>query len=174
MSGLALAVREMENECEWYRKMLEINKNTTRGIRRGEHSVDAYDVSSNRGIVFQHSDISPEDVTSRESITELDWILDTTGQFCCMWDEIACCEIPSGGWEKAIHICRNNVILDTGMTEWILLDDKRSFFIEIDDKTRCMWIGKPITLEEVIEITCLKNTLTEGGKEKVNGRCNKS
>ena len=157
---------------EWHKKMLEVNKHNTRETKRKKHFVDAYDASSNRGIEFQHSPISPEDIISRENTTELDWIFDVTNQYSCIWDEIAFCEISSTNWEKAIPVCKNKVILDTGKKEWILLTDKRSFYIEIDGKKRHMWIGQPITLEKVIEITCLKNTLTDEGKKKLQAEAN--
>jgi len=150
---------------EWHRKMLEMNRHDTRETKREKHFVDAYDASCKRGIEFQNSSISPQDINSRDSATELDWVFNTTGQYCCVWDEIALCEIPSNNWEKAVPACKNNVILDTGKKEWILLKDRRSFYVEIDNKKRHMWIGKPITLDEVVEITCLKNTLTEAGKK---------
>ena len=152
---------------EWHKKMLEVNKHNTRETKRKTHFVDAYDASSNRGIEFQHSNISPEDIISREETTELNWIFDVTEQHCCIWDEIAFCEIPSNNWEKAVPECKNNVILDTGKKEWILLKDKRSFLVEIEGTKRHVWIGEPITLDEVIEMTCLKNTLTDDGKEKL-------
>ena len=171
---------------EWHKKKLEVNKHNTRETKREKHFVDVYDASSNRGIEFQHSPISPQDIISRENTTQLDWVFDVTVQYCCIWDEWAFCEIPSNNWEKAIPVCKNNVILDTGNKEWILLKDKRSFRIEIEGVARHMWIGKPITLHEVIEMTCLKNTLTEEGKGRlqystnmemvpiVYGRCKKS
>ena len=116
---------------EWHKKMLEVNKHDTRETKRKKHFVDTFDASSNRGIEFQHSNISPEDIISREKTTDLDWIFDVTKKYCCIWDEIAFCEIPSNNWEKAVSVCKNNVILDTGKKEWILLKDRGSFYIEI-------------------------------------------
>ena len=119
-----------------------------------------------RGIEFQYSDISPEDIISREKTTELDWIFDVTKQYSCIWDEIAFCEISSTNWEKAIPVCKNKVILNTGKKDWILLKDKRSFYIEINGRKRHMWIGQPITLEKVLEITCLKKQMMKEGNKK--------
>lgn len=159
--------RKICSESEWYQKMLHVNKHNTREIKINHHFVDVYDSSGNRGIEFQHSNISPDTIISRELTTQLDWIFDVTSQFCCIWDEFAFCEIPSNNWEKAIIECNNHVILDTGCKEWIHLVDKRSFTLNIEGVTRHMWIGKPLTLEEVVELTCLKNTLTKEGKEKL-------
>ena len=130
--------------------------------------IDAYDISSNRGVEFQYSDISPEEIINRENATKIDWIFDTANQYCCIWDEIAFCEIPSNNWERAISVCKNNVILATGRKEWILLQDTSSFFVEIEGKKRHVWIGKPIKLDEVIEITCLKNTLDSRRKKNTS------
>ena len=57
---------------KWHKKMLEANKFNTRETKREEHFVDAYDISSNRGIEFQHSNISPKDIISRENTTNQD------------------------------------------------------------------------------------------------------
>ena len=116
-----------------------------------------------RDVVFQHSPISPNDIISRENTTKIDWIFDVTKQYCCIWDELAFCEIPSNNWENAIPVCKNNVILDTGKKEWILLIKKQSLLIEIEGVKRHMWVGKPILLKQVIEITCLNKE----GKRKL-------
>ena len=77
------------------------------------------------------------------SVNQNNLIFDVSNQYCCIWDEIAFCEISR--WEKDIPSCKNDVILDTGKKEWILLTDKRSFYIEIKGVRRNMWIGKPIS-----------------------------
>ena len=152
----------------WHKKMLEVNKYKTRETKREKHFVDTYDASSNRGIEFQHSPIDPKEIISRDNTTDLDWIFDVTKQYSCIWNGIAFCEIPSKNWEQSVPVCKNNVILDTGKKEWILLShDRRSFCIEIDGMKRHVWIGRPITLDKMIEITCLKNTLTDIGKTEL-------
>jgi hypothetical protein len=147
-----------------HRKMRAVKKGTK--TPKQKHFIDAYDPITKSGIKFQYTDISPQDIINQEKgNTKLDWIFDTTNQHCCIWDEIAFCEIPSNNWEEAISVCKNNVILDTGRKEWILLQDKRSFCIETEGKKMRVWIGKSVTLDEVIEITCLKNTLDPAGKK---------
>ena len=118
-------------------------------------------------IEFQQAPISADDIIRREKTTELGWIFDVTEQYCCIWDELAFCEIPSNNWEKAVPVCKNNVILNTGKKEWILLKEKQSLFVEIEGVKRHMWVGLPIPLDEVIKMTCLKNTLDKEGREKL-------
>jgi hypothetical protein len=103
----------------------------------------------NRSMEFQNSPISPEDIIKREKTSKKDWVFDVTKQYCCIWDEIALCEITLNNWEKSILVCKNKVILNTGKKEWILLKDKRSFLIEIEETKRHMWIGEPISQAEV-------------------------
>ncbi len=171
------------SECNKYdsREYLTINPKTSR-----KHFVDVYDISTNRGLEFQHSPISSESIQSREETTKLDWIFDVTSQYIAIWEELIMCEIPTKNWEQAVTACKNKVFLHTGKKEWILLEDRRSFHIEIENKKRNVWIGKIQTFEDVIRQTCLKNTLLPKGKqfltssqeiERVGilyGRCNDS
>jgi len=135
-----------------------VNPNSNR-----EHNT--FDIITNRDVEFQHSVISIESIKSQEETTDTDWIFDVTDKYTCIWCDLAVCEIPNSNWENAVKACNNNVILCTGKKEWILLEDRESYTIEIEGKKRNVWIGKIITIDDVIQRTCLKNMFTEEGKK---------
>jgi hypothetical protein len=141
------------------------------------------------GIEFQNSPISVEAIQSRDATTYLDWIFNVENQFIrrVQIGNRIVCEIPHDNWEKAVKAVKNRVYLYTGYKEWVLLEDRETYHIEIDGKQRNVWIGKVCLFEKVYEDTCLQNMLTQEGityfqentkeLEKVriiNARCKKS
>ena len=132
-----------------------------------KHIVDSYDSLNDMGIEFQNSPISVEAIQSRDATTYLDWIFNVEKQYIRkvkIGNKIVC-EIPHDNWEKAVKAVKNSVYLDTGCKEWILLEDRESYHIEIDGKRRNVWIGKPCLFQKIYDDTCLQNMLTKEGLE---------
>jgi hypothetical protein len=154
-----------------------------------KHIVDAYDDINDVGIEFQHSPISVEAIQSRDATTHLDWIFNVTGQFMRkvkIGNRIVC-EIPHSNWEDAVKAVKHTVYLFTGFREWILLEDRETYRIEVDGKIRNVWRGKPYSFQKLYDDTSIQNMLTAEGlayfdgitaeMEKVPiiyGRCKKS
>jgi AAA domain len=132
-----------------------------------KHIVDVFDASDKTGVEFQNSPISIDAIKSRDETTFVDWVFNVEAQYIRkieIGDKIAC-EIPHDNWENAVKVVKNNVYLYTGSNEWILLEDRESYRIEIEGKLRNVWLGSPCSFEEVYETTCLHNTLTKEGKD---------
>lgn len=155
---------------EWHKLFSNANNKETTEIRRSNpinnknHFVDVFDEKNNQGIEFQHSHISKESILSREETSKIDWIFDVTNKYTCIWNDIGVCEIPSNNWEDAVKHCKNNVFLCTGKKQMFHLKNRDSYRIEIDNKVRNVWICDIISLDDIINLTCLKNTLTIDGK----------
>lgn len=137
-------------------------------IRKREsvkHIVDAYDSHNDMGIEFQNSPISAEAIQSRDATTYLDWIFNVETQYIrkVQIGRRVICEIPHGNWEVAVKTVKNSVYLYTGRREWIFLEDRERYHIEVDGVRRNVWIGKPCTVEKLFEDTCLENVLTQEG-----------
>jgi hypothetical protein len=142
-------------------------------IRRTEfikHIVDGYDKETNYGIEFQNSKISTDDIISRDTTSEIDWIFNVEKQYIrkVTVGNIVICEIPHENWEKAVKVVRRNVYLYTGYNEWIWLVDRESYRIETENCTRHCWIGEICTFNEVMENTCLNEIMTDEGKLCLN------
>jgi hypothetical protein len=132
-----------------------------------KHIVDVFDPSTNTGVEFQNSPISVEAIRSRDATTFVDWIFNVESQYIRkveIGDKILC-EIPHDNWENAVKSVVNNVYLYTGSSEWVLLEDRESYRVEVEGKLRNIWLGSPCSFREVYETTCLHNTLTREGKE---------
>jgi hypothetical protein len=165
-------LNEIKNRnSEWHDTLSSrIKQNNREKVRKkesgGKHIVDAFDPILNRGIEFQHSQISVEDIESRDSTTNLDWIFDVTKQYIRKINigKYAICEIPHDNWEKAVKKCKNDVFLYTKYKEWLWFKTSRSHFrIEVEGVTRNVWVCRVITFEELLEKTCLKNIITPEG-----------
>jgi hypothetical protein len=142
-------------------------------IRTGEsvkHIVDAYDPLNDMGIEFQNSPISVEAIQSRDATTHLDWIFNVENQYIrkVQIGNRIICEIPHANWELAVKTVKNNVYLYTGYKEWILLEDREPYRIEIDTVQRNVWIGKPCSFQKIYDDTCLQNMLTQEGLTHFN------
>ena len=72
------------------------------------------------------------------------------------------CEIPDG-WENALNAIKNTVYLYTGSSEWIQLDDRESYHVEVEGRRRNVWIGKIRYFQNIHDDTCLQNMITEEG-----------
>jgi hypothetical protein len=122
------------------------------------------------GIEFQNSPISEEAVKSRDDTTYLDWIFNVENQYLSKVEigNLVVCEIPHDNCEKAVKVVKNNVYLYTGYRDWILLENKDSYNIEIGGKRRNVWIGKPCIFKDVFQSTCLQNMLTPEGEKYYN------
>jgi hypothetical protein len=147
-----------------------VQSNAREVIRKRDdvkHIVDVFDASDNTGVEFQNSPISVEAIRSRDATTFIDWIFNVESQYMRkveIGDKILC-EIPHDNWENAVKVVTNNVYLYTGSNEWILLEDRESYRVEVEGKLRNVWLGSPCSFREVYETTCLHNTLTDEGKE---------
>jgi hypothetical protein len=143
------------------------NREVVRKKNNGKHIVDAYDALNNKGIEFQNSSISEDAIKSRDETTYLDWIFNVENQYLRKVEigNLIVCEIPHNNWENAVKVVKNKVFLYTGYTDWILLENRDSYHIEIEGKRRNVWIGKPCCFQDVYETTCLQNILTSEGKK---------
>ena len=153
----------------WHNKLSGLIEQESREVIRKnntvKHIVDAYDSLNDMGIEFQNSPISVEAIQSRDATTHLDWIFNVENQYIrkVQIGNKIICEIPHDNWEKAVKAVKNSVYLYTGYKEWILLEDRESYHIEIDKKRRNVWIGKPCSFQKIHDDTCLQNMLTEEG-----------
>jgi len=180
-------VKDTHVECEkntlervrdndtWHNKLSGLIEQENREVVRKsddvKHIVDAYDSLNEMGIEFQNSPISVEAVQSRDATTHLDWIFNVENQYIRkvqIGNKIVC-EIPHDNWEKAVKAVKNNVYLYTGYKEWILLEDRENYHIEIDNKRRNVWIGKHCSFQKIHDDTCLQNMITEEGLEYFQG-----
>jgi flagellar biosynthesis GTPase FlhF len=142
-----------------YREVIRTNNNI-------KHIVDAYDSLNDMGIEFQNSPISVESIQSRDATTYLDWIFNVENQYLrkvIIGNKIIC-EIPHDNWEQAVKAVKNSVYLYTGKKEWIILEDREAYHIEIENKIRNVWIGEPCSFQQIYDDTVLQNMLTEEGK----------
>jgi len=180
-------VKDTHIECEkntlerirdndtWHNKLSclieQENREVIRKNNTVKHIVDAYDSLNDMGIEFQNSPISVEAIQSRDATTHLDWIFNVENQYIRkvqIGNKIVC-EIPHDNWEKAVKAVKNTVYLYTGCKEWILLEDRENYHIEIDKKQRNVWIGKPCSFQKIHDDTCLQNMLTEEGLANFQG-----
>jgi hypothetical protein len=65
------------------------------------------------------------------------------------------CELPDW-WEK-VNAVEKSVYLYTGFLEWILLDDRETYDVEVEGVRRKVWIGKIRYFEHVNENESLQN-----------------
>lgn len=176
-------VKDTHNDCEintlerirdndtWHNKLSSyINQESREVIRENnniKHIVDAYDNFNDMGIEFQNSPISVDAVKSRDETTYLDWIFNVENQFMrkVRIGNRIICEIPHENWENAVKAVKNNVYLYTACREWILLEDRESYHIEVEGKRRNVWIGKRCHFQKIHDETCLQNMLTVEGLE---------
>jgi len=170
----------LERDSDTWHNMLSnfINIENREIIRRRDdvkHIVDAYDDFNDMGIEFQNSPISEEAIKSRDATTYLDWIFNVQNQYLRKVEigNMVVCEIPHDNWEKAVKVVKNRVYLYTGYSEWILLENRYSYRIEIGSRQRNVWIGKLCSFKEVYESTCLQNMLTSYGEQYFNKIQNK-
>lgn len=156
----------------WHTNLSSLIKKESREVIRKDnankkHIVDVFCKQLNRGVEFQHSHISTDDIQSRDKLSELDWIFDVSDKWSAYIKigNYTVCEIPHSNWEEAVKVCKNNVFLDTGKNEWVILKNKDSYRIECNGIIRNVWIGQHISVKNVIKRTCLKNTLLPIGFE---------
>lgn len=136
-----------------------------------KHIVDAYDSLSDIGIEFQNSPISTDAVKSRDATTYLHWVFNVENQYIrkVRVGKRVVCEIPHSSWEASVKVVKNRVYLDTGCREWIYLEDRESYRVEVEGSIRHVWIGTACSFNEVYE-SCLQNIITNKGIEYFNGR----
>ena len=147
----------------WHSKMLSFiekeNKDT---------GIDAYDPLNNMGIQFH--DYSASASATVATIHQLnpeihiDWIFNVEKQYIRKVEigNRIICEIPDG-FETAIASLKNTVYLYTGSSEWIQLDDRESYQVEVEGRRRNVWIGKIRYFQNIHDDTCLQNMITEEG-----------
>jgi len=180
-------IKETHIECErntlerirdndtWHNKLSGLIEQENREIIRKndnvKHIVDAYDSLNDMGIEFQNSPISVEAIKSRDATTHLDWIFNVENQYIrkVQIGNKIICEIPHDNWENAVKAVKNSVYLYTGTKEWILLEDRENYHIEVDNKRRNVWIGKPCSFQKIHDDTCLQNMITQEGLEQFQG-----
>jgi len=154
----------------WHKTFSGFIQNENREVIRTKHVVDAYCREFNHGVEFQSSPIDADAVRSRDATTDLDWIFNVEGQYMrrvTIGNKIIC-EIPHSNWENAVKAVKNAVYLYTGCQDWIALDNRECYRVEIEGVLRNVWIGNPCTFEDVHRETCLLNTMTEEGVKHYN------
>jgi hypothetical protein len=165
----SLTLDKVKDTDTWHNTFSHFIEDENREIIRRsndiKHIVDAYDPLNNSGIEFQNSPISVEAVKSRDATTDLEWIFNVENQYIRQVEigNRIVCEIPHENWERAIKAVKNTVFLYTGKKEWIYLQDRENYRIEVDGKKVNAWIGIPCTFEYIFENTCLQNMLSEQG-----------
>ena len=85
------------------------------------------------------------------------WIFNVENQFIRKVDigNRIICELPDW-WEK-VNAVEKSVYLYTGFLEWILLDDRETYDVEVEGVRRKVWIGKIRYFEHVNENENLQN-----------------
>ena len=180
-------VKETHNECEkntlerlrdndtWHNKLSGLIKHENREVIRKndavKHIIDAYDSLNDMGIKFQNSPISVEDIQSRDATTHLDWIFNVENKYIRkvqIGNKIVC-QIPHNNWERAVKAVKNSVYLYTGCKDWILLEDRENYNIEINNKRLNVWIGEPCLFQKIHDKTCIQNMLTDEGLAHFQG-----
>lgn len=166
-----LTLDKVKDVDTWHNKFSNFIEGENREVvrRNGEvkHIVDAFDQLNNMGIEFQNSPISVEAILSRDATTNLDWIFNVENQYIRRVEigNKIICEIPHENWEKAVKVVKNSVFLYTGKKEWIYLEDRENYRIELDGKRINVWISSPCSFQDIYDNTCLQNMLSDTGKE---------
>jgi hypothetical protein len=163
-------LERLRNNDTWHNKLSEYIEQEYREVIRNrndiKHIVDAYDSLNDMGIEFQNSPISVEAIRSRDATTYLDWIFNVENQYIkkVQVGNYIICEIPHDNWENAVKAVKNSVYLYTGSKDWILLEDRENYHIEVENKRRNVWIGKICSFQEIHDETPLQNMLSKEGK----------
>ena len=171
-----VTLERLRDGDSWHTQLSNLIESDSREVIRKngpvKHIVDAYDRLNDMGIEFQHSPISVEAVQSRDATTYLHWVFNVANQYIrkVKIGKRIVCEIPNASWEAAVKVVKNRVYLDTGCREWIYLEDRESYRIEIDKVTRNVWIGTACSFANIYDDTCLQNILTQEGIDYFNGR----
>ena len=171
-----LTLDRMRDNDSWHTTLSRCIESESREVIRQngsvKHIVDAYDSLNDMGIEFQHSPISAEAVQSRDATTYLHWVFNVANQYIrkVHVGKRVICEIPHSNWETAVKAVKNRVYLDTGCREWIYLEDREAYRIEINGVIRNVWIGSACSFKEIYDDTCLSNILTQEGIDYFNGR----
>jgi hypothetical protein len=122
---------------------------------------------NNSSIEFQNDEVDVIEISNKDEKKNLDWIFNVEEQFTkriIIGNKIIC-ETPHENWENAVKIVKNKVYLYTGYKEWIFLNDRDPFIIEIGGVKKRVWIGEICYFEDILEQTCLQNIITEEGIE---------
>lgn len=155
----------------WHTHLLSLIEDESRSVVRDSHVVDAYDKDNDMGIQFQDSPITVEEVQLRDT-TYVHWIFNVESQYIrkVKVGKKVVCEIPDSTREAAVRAVKNRVYLDTGCREWIYLEDRESYQIELEGMIRHVWIGTACSFKDIYDETCLQNILTQEGIDYFNGR----
>lgn len=155
----------------WHTHLLSLIEDESRSVIRDSHVVDAYDKDNDMGIQFQNSPITVEEVQLRDT-TYVHWIFNVASQYIrkVKVGKKVVCEIPDSTCEAAVRAVKNSVYLDTGCREWIYLEDRESYQIELEGMIRHVWIGTACSFKDIYDDTCLQNILTQEGIDYFNGR----
>jgi hypothetical protein len=149
----------------WHSKMLSfIEKENKTNKTNKTATLDAYDPLNNMGIHF-HDYLRPvATIYQVNPETHVDWIFNVEKQYIRKVEigNRIICEIPDD-WEKAVKAVKNTVYLYTGSSEWIQLDDRESYHVEVEGRRRNVWIGKIRYFQNIHDDTCLQNMITEEG-----------
>ena len=96
--------------------------------------------------------------------TSSDWILNMQDQFIRKVNigKFALCEIPKEYEDESlINMCKNNIFLETKYKQILWLKNKKTFKIECENVIRDCWLCKIISFTDFLELSSLKNIITE-------------
>ena len=125
------------------------------------------DHKTNKGLKFYYSNMEVDDI---ENVHNIDLFFDVEDQYVKKVEigVFAICEIPNDNWKKAVTKCKTNVFLHTNTQEWLWLKRKRVYNIEVEGMRKNVWICKIITFNDLLNMTCLQNKMTDEGKNYYN------
>jgi len=94
---------------------------------------------------------------------KLDLLLNMKDQFIRKVNigKFAICEIPQEFDLSIIKLCENNIFIETKYKQILWLKNKKSFIIECENVIRNMWLCKIITFSDFLELSSLKNTISQ-------------
>ena len=114
--------------------------------------------------------LNEEYIKKIEETVELDWIFNIEEQYIKKVNigKYAICEVPDNNLKTIVLSCTKNVYLHTKYKEWLLLQNKKIFTIEVEGFIKKVWFCKIITFSKLLETSSLKDVITEEEKIEFN------
>lgn len=123
--------------------------------------IHIYDAKTNKGIHTQP--LKQEDIQALDQTAEVDWILPIPPDAYVRYVEIGnyvLCETQPD-YLETVESAQQNVFLYIGQA-WIWLVHRQVFTMETDTR-RQVWIGELCTFQDLLDNTCLRQTMTKKG-----------
>jgi len=137
-----------------YRNILT-DKNTKKTIHGYGLSIDNFEI----GIEFHDLSVSLSELKNKSSAIDIDWVFNVENQFIRHIDvgNYIICEVPNNDWYDSLDQIEGNIFLYTGFKEYIWLQYRDVYTIEISGENKKVWIGEPCLIQDILENTCLGN-----------------